>query len=249
MQFLWWGIGAQKAMNERLEGRGVGLVGGLGVGATIFYYRELVKAHAVIGYTPNLVIIHADVDRVLKYAAAREIIPMAEYLAGLVRRLSAAGAEFAVLPSITPHLCASELEALSPIPLVNMVDEIVREVHVRGLKKVSLFGTRFTIESRLFGRLDELDVVPPRVEEIDVIHQIYLEIVNAGMGTERQYKELRGIAHTLCSRDGVEAIVLAGTELALLFDAGNTDFPHIDGARLNLNAIMRQVTMRPDRGQ
>jgi aspartate racemase len=229
-------------MNDLSEGRCLGLVGGLGVGATIHYYRELVKGHAAIGRTPNLVMVHADVDRVLAYAVRRDVLPMAEYLAGFVRRLSAAGAELAVLPSITPHLCAAELARLSPILLVNLVDEIVDEVRARGLKRVALLGTRFTIENRLFGRLDELDVVTPGADEIDSIHRNYMEIVSAGAGTERQYEQLRGIAHTLCDRDGAEAILLAGTELALLFDAGNTDFPHIDGARLHLDAIMRRLT-------
>src|SRR5208282_543685 len=105
-------------MNEQMQGHCVGLVGGLGVGATIYYYRELVKAHAAIGRALNLVMVHADVNRVLKYASAGEAVPMAEYLAGLVRRLAAAGAECAVLPAVTPHLCAVELAGLSPIPLV-----------------------------------------------------------------------------------------------------------------------------------
>jgi len=235
------GLG-EREMNDRLEARCLGLVGGLGVGATIYYYREIVKAHAAIGRAPKLVIVHADVERVLAYAAAREIVPMAEYLAGFVRQLCAAGAELAVLPSITPHLCASELAKLAPIPLVNIVEEIVGEVHASGLRRIALLGTRFTIESRLFGRLDDLDVVTPSAEEIDVIHQIYMGIVSAGVGTERQYEQLRGIAHTLRERDGAEAIILAGTELALLFNPGNTDFPHIDGARLHLDAIMSRMT-------
>ncbi len=46
------------------------MIGGLGVGATIYYYRELVKAHAARGCVPNLVIVHADVNRVLQYAAS-----------------------------------------------------------------------------------------------------------------------------------------------------------------------------------
>jgi aspartate racemase len=230
-------------MNDRLEGRCLGLVGGLGVGATIYYYRELVKAHAALGYTLNLVIVHADVDVVLKYAASREALLMAEYLAGPVGRLSAAGAEFAALPSITPHLCAAELGALSPIPLMNMVEEIVREIHARGLRRVALFGTRYTIETGLFGQLHGIDVVVQEPEMIDVIHGTYLEIVNAGAGTEQQHEMLRRIAHALCAREGAEAIVLAGTELALLFNEDNTDFPYIDGARLHLDAIMRRVMM------
>ena len=224
------------------------MVGGLGVGATVYYYRELVKAHATRGFVPNLLIVHADVNRVLQYAAAGDIAQMADYLLVLIRRLEAAGAKVAAIPSITPHLCEPELIPRSPVPLVSLVDEIVGEVRRRELRRVALFGTRFTIETGLFGRLNAVDVVAPTTAEIEFVHLTYLQIVNAGSGTEEQYQGLRRVAHTLLEREKVEAIILAGTELSLIFNEGNLDFPHIDGSRLHLDAIMRQLTT-PDRGQ
>jgi aspartate racemase len=170
---------------------------------------------------------------------------MAEYLLQLIERLSAAGAEIIAIPSVTPHLYAPELMKRSPIPLVSLVDEIVREVGHRRLKRVALFGTRFTMETELFGRLKDVDVVAPKPAEVDFIHQTYLELVNAGIGTEQQYRGLHQLAHTLIERDGIEAIILAGTELSLVFNRANTDFPHIDGARLHLEAIMEQLTGNP----
>jgi aspartate racemase len=225
--------------------RCLGLIGGLGVGATIYYYQESVKAHLERGQVANLLILHADVNRVLQYAAAGDISGMAEYLLQLIRRLSAAGAEIIAIPSVTPHLCAPELMKRSPIPLVSLVDEIIREVDDRGLKRIALFGTRFTMETKLFGRLKGVDVVAPKPAEIDFIHQTYLELVNVGSGTEQQYRGLHQLAHTLIERDGIEAVILAGTELALVFNRENTDFPHIDGARLHLEAIMEQLTGNP----
>lgn len=40
----------------------VGIVGGLGVGATVHYYENIAKACKVRGVVPDLAIIHADVD-------------------------------------------------------------------------------------------------------------------------------------------------------------------------------------------
>jgi aspartate racemase len=224
------------------------LIGGLGVGATIYYYRELVKAHATRGCVPNLVIVHADLNRVLQYAATGDIAQMADYFLVLIRRLVAAGANVAAIPAITPHLCEPELNPRSPIPLVSLVDEIVDEVRHRKLRRVALMGTRFTVETELFGRLKAVDVVTPTTAEVEFIHQAYLQIVNAGSGGEEQYQGLRRVAHTLIERECVEAIILAGSELSLIFNEGNLDFPHIDGSRLHLDAIMRQLTT-PDRGQ
>jgi aspartate racemase len=205
-------------VNERREGLCLGLIGGLGVGATVHYYQELVKAHAARASVPNIVILHADVNYVLKLAAAGEVARMAAYFSNVIRRLSGAGAQIAAIPAMTPHLCAPELIESSPIPLVSLVDEILREVASKGLKRVALFGTRFTIETGMFGQFSGLDVITPKGDEIDFIHGTYLQIVAAGCGTDQQYQGLRQVAHTLIERDGVEAIVLAGTELSLIFN-------------------------------
>jgi aspartate racemase len=228
-------------MEEQSNRRCLGLIGGLGVGATIHYYQELVKLHGARGCVPNLLIVHADVDRVLRDAAAGDSHALAEYLAEPILRLSKAGARIAAIPSVTPHLCLDELVALSPIPLVSLPGAILGEIQRRNLKRVALFGTRFTMETEVFGQLPGVEIVPATVEETDFIHRAYVQIVNAGRSTEEHFQGLRRIAHALCEREQVEAIVLAGTELSLVFNQANADFPHIDGASAHLAAIMRRL--------
>jgi aspartate racemase len=227
--------------NGPASGRCLGLVGGLGVGATMHYYRELVKEHTARGQVANLLMIHADVNLVLKDAAAGNTLHLAEYLAELILRLSRAGAEVAAIPAVTPHICIDELMRISPIPLVSLPLEILREIQVRQFKRVSLFGTRMTMETKIFGQLPGVEVVVPRPDEVQLIQNAYMHLVNTGSGTEEHYQALRHIAHTICERDNVEAIILGGTELSLLFNQGNTDFPHVDGARLHVDALMRDL--------
>jgi aspartate racemase len=97
------------------------------------------------------------------------------------------------------------------------------------------------METGMFGLLPGIDIVPPKPAEISVIHDAYVQIVNAGSGTEELYHRLRKIAHTICDREKADAIVLGGTELSLLFNETNTDFPHIDGARVHVEAIMHEL--------
>jgi hypothetical protein len=68
-----------------------GLVAGLGMGAGISYYRSLVKAHLIRGLSPNILMVHADVRRVMAHAAARENRELAAYLTGLLEQLSRDG--------------------------------------------------------------------------------------------------------------------------------------------------------------
>ena len=153
------------------EGRCLGLIGGLGPGATVHYYRELVAAHEKQARIPRLLIAHADVQRVYAAVTAKDFDGLAHYLAGLVTQLAAGGAEITAIVAATPHICADQLIALSPLPLVNMLTEVANAVRARGLKRVALLGTRFTIETRLFGCLEDIDVVVPQPDEIDRIHR------------------------------------------------------------------------------
>jgi aspartate racemase len=218
----------------------LGLIGGLGVGATVHYYQELTKAHEARGTPARLMIAHADMERVLAAAAQGDRTGMAEYLAGLVRRLADAGAQYAAVSAVTPHMCAAELAERSPIPLVNLVEETLREIRRRGFGRVALFGSRFTVHSRMFDQLEGVEVVMPRPEEIEAIHKAYFQIVQAGAGSKAPFDTLHWLAHELMER-GAEAIVFGGTELALLFNEDNTDFPHVDCARVHVEAMMRKV--------
>ena len=220
--------------------RCIGLLGGLGVGAAMHYYRKLAEAHDRERRTLDLVMVHAEASRIFEYAAADDREGMARYLAAFIDRLNAAGAEFAVIPAVTPHFCIRELLAISPLPVLNLFDPLTRELAARSLKRVSLFGTRFVIESALFGMADGVEVIQPRQEEVEYIHRTYVEIVQKGAGTEEQYKSLTDLALTLCKRDGAEAIVLAGTDLALLFNEKNIEFPYVDCAALHIAAILQR---------
>ncbi|HME10511.1 MAG TPA: aspartate/glutamate racemase family protein [Bryobacteraceae bacterium] len=219
--------------------RCLGIIGGLGVGATVHYYQELIKLHE--GYLP-LLMIHADMERVLRHAQAGEKMRLAEYLAELISQLREGGAAVAAVTAITPHLCIRELLQLSPLPVVNALESIGEEIRARKFHRVALFGTRFTVHSRLFDMLDGVEIVTPRPDEIEYIHETYFGLASSGRGSEAAHRGLTELARRLCERDGVEAIVLAGTDLSVIFNETNTNFPYIDCAQVHIRAILRAVS-------
>jgi aspartate racemase len=212
-----------------------GLIGGLGVGAAIHYYRELAKSREAL----NLVMVHAFMARMVRWAEAGDAVSMARYLAGLIERLRAAGATFAAIPAVTPHLCISELLPISPLPLVNLLEVVNHAVQSSGFRRVALFGTRVTVDSAMFGALSGVEVIRPRPDEIDYIHQRYFRLASTGVGGDSEREGLSHLAETLMRRDGIDAILLAGTDLALIFNESNIPFPHVDCARVHINAILQ----------
>jgi aspartate racemase len=205
----------------------LGLIGGLGPLATIHYYRELARAEA-----GEMLIVHADMDRVVGHVRRGDRSGLATYFAGLIERLARGGAELAAISAVTPHICIRELEKISALPLVNIIEETAAEIQARGYRRVALFGTRYTVESRMFGMLQGVEVIVPN--QVEAINDAYMHTV-AG-GTEGR-ATLSKIAREL----PVDAIVLAGTDLALIFDESNTDFPHVDCAKTHIQAIARRL--------
>src|SRR5208337_3210295 len=183
------------------KSRCLGLIGGVGVGATIHYYEKLAAGCESQGRTLDMVMAHAETPRVLQAARADDRSGLAEYLNGYIRRLQAAGAEFAAIPSVTTHFCVRELSAISPLPVLDVFNPLSAELVARAVQRVALFGTRFAIESELFGQVDQVEFILPKPD----------------------------------------AIVLAGTDLVVLFNSGNTDFPSIDCADLHIRAILNHI--------
>ena len=219
-----------------------GLVGGLGVGATVLYYEGIAAACAATNVVPRMTMAHANAPTALAHVQAGRIEDLAAYLAGFGGELAAAGACFFAIPAITPHICLADLKRRVPLPIVDILEVTAERLRERGLARVALFGTKYTIDRELFGALEGFDIVRPGDDEVEEIHRIYLGLATQGRISAGDEAKLRDLAHILCRRDRVEAIVLAGTDLNLVFNEANAGFPAVDCAAAHIDAIVAQMS-------
>src|SRR5262249_1322771 len=165
---------------------------------------------------------------------------LANYLASFIARLAQAGAKTAVLPAVTPHICIKELTPLLPIPLINIVEVLAAELRRRKTARIALMGSVFTVRGSLWGQLTDVEIVKPQPDEVAFIGQAYQRILD-GKTTPGDADTLRRIARDLQARDGVELVLLAGTDLAVMFDEASPGFPCLDVARLHIDAIVERL--------
>ena len=114
----------------------IGLIGGIGPAATEYYYRGLIERHERSGKPLELTIVHAKLRDLALNLATGDKREQAAIFVRLVQRLAAAGANAAAVTSIVGHFCVDELEALSPLPIINAIPEIDRAVRQRNLQKL-----------------------------------------------------------------------------------------------------------------
>lgn len=218
-----------------------GLIGGLGPPSTVHYYRALLDAHAARGVPARLFMAHADMQHALGFVAAGDRMGLANYLASLIQALARTGATFAAVSAVTPHLCMPEVRELSPLPLVDIVDVLIQRLRERRISRVVLLGTRFTMESRLFGRLEDMDVVDLAPPDVGEVHRIYLSIASDGRASPDDTAYLKELCRKLHENVGVQAIVIAGTELSLVLREGEETFPLVDCAKAHIEAITERA--------
>jgi len=156
----------------------VGIVGGLGPESTIDYYRRILEAwkRDDPSSSPSIIIDSLDVDRGLRLVE-HDRPALIEYLAASLRRLSAAGADFAAMAANTPHVVFDDLVARSPISMVSIVEACAEEARRRDLRRVGLLGTRFTMEGSFYPTVFArrgIAVVSPNDEERAWIHDLYI---------------------------------------------------------------------------
>lgn len=228
--------------------RTAGMIGGLGPESTIDYYRSILaryRARNPDGGYPHVLINSLDVDKGIAMLDAGRLDDLADYLAAGVETLARAGADFGFMAANTPHLVFDEVQRRSAIPLLSIVRATAEHASTLGLKNVGLLGTGFTMRASFYP--DEfqragITLARPKESERDFIHKKYIgELLKNQFLPETRMEILR-IARRMKADDGVQAIVLAGTELPLLLrDSGVTDIDFLDTTVIHVAAVVDEL--------
>jgi len=219
----------------------IGLIGGIGPAATDFYYRGLIDRHAAAGVPLEVTICHADVREMSRNLMAGNPGRQAEIFARLVERMKAAGAKAAAITSMGGHFCVRELVAISPLPILNAIPAVDAALARRKLKRVGIIGTRTVMETRLYGGIPSVEVVPTLGEDLDRVHANYVEMATIGHVNDAQRQVFFEAGRRLIER-GAEAIMLGGTDLFLAFVGHEPGFPVIDCADIHVDALYATST-------
>lgn len=205
--------------------RTLGIVGGIGPESTIDYYRRIIAAYRAArpdGSYPKILINSIDMSRLLALAGANNLSAMADHLSQEVSVLARAGATVALFASNTPHLVFDAVQKQSEIPLLSIVEATCSAAKASGLRRVGLLGTKFTMQSGFYGKVfgaQGISVVPPQPEEQEFVHERYVGELVEGVFRPETREKILSIIEAMASRERLDAVALAGTELPLLLRA------------------------------
>jgi aspartate racemase len=225
----------------------IGIIGGIGPESTIEYYRSIVASYGERmrdGSYPSIIINSIDLKKVLDLVSANELAELTQYLVNEIQRLARAGAECGLVAANTPHIVFHEVRRRSPIQLISIVEATCEAAKTLGLKKLGLFGARFTMQGRFYPDVfakEGIALALPDERDQAYIHHIYLNELVKGIIRPETREQLLTIADRLKESHGIQALILGGTELSLILREPTVrDIPVLDTTKTHAKAIVAE---------
>lgn len=225
----------------------LGLIGGTGPESTIAYYRGIVygvQEKCGRALFPHLSMESLSVFEVLSFCERKDYDGLTAYLLEGIQNLAAAGAQFAALTGITPHIVFDAVSNASPIPLVSMVDTARDYAVKHAYGKIGLLGTLPTMNGTFFQKpfaACGIAVVTPHEEEKQAIGEKIETELEYGSVLPETRRMFRDIAQRMIREEQVQAIVLGCTELPLVFREIALPVPYLDVMQVHMEALIARI--------
>jgi aspartate racemase len=223
----------------------IGMIGGMSWESSIEYYRltnEGVKAALGGLHSAKSVMVSVDFAEIEQMQHEGRWEDATQAMISAARQVQAGGADFLIICTNTMHKMADSVQNSIQIPLLHIADATAEVIKARGLRKIGLLGTRFTMEQDFYrGRLVDLhglDVIIPEEADRAVVHRvIYEELVLGKILPESKAEYQRIIAKL--EAQGAEGIILGCTEIGLLVKDEDSRVPLFDTTLIHAEAAVK----------
>ncbi len=135
-----------------------------------------------------------------------------------IKKLVKIGVEFAIIPDNTIHRAFEYFESQSPIPLLHIGNEVLKQAELSNYKSLGVLGTKYLMEGPVYSKLmheKEINYIIPSKADRDVINAIIFDELTSGICTEKS-KVYSSIVINKLKDSGCDAVILGCTELPLL---------------------------------
>lgn len=221
----------------------LGLIGGFSWVSTVEYYKFINQGvNEKLGGLefPECIIYSFNYGDIKKYNNTDNWEMTFQLVLKACNNLKKSGITGIVLCANTMHRIADRLEEETGLPVIHIATATATEIRKKGLKKVGLLGTKFTMELDFFtSKLHdkEIEVIVPNEEDREFLHYtIYDELGKGIFKKDTKQRYLRIIADLI--NNGAEGIVLGCTELPLIIQELDVLVPIFDTTLLHSNAAI-----------
>ena len=225
----------------------IGLIGGMSWESSAVYYKLLNERVAKMlggSHSCECIMDSVDFDHIERLQHDGKWEELCNIMRDKAMRLEKAGAEIILLCTNTMHVCESVITQDLKVPFLHISDATGEAIVSRGLNRVGLMGTRFTMEKDFYSRILKekygVEVIVPKAEDRDLIHNcIYKELVR-GQFLPSSRKEFQRIIADLQKR-GAQGVILGCTEIPMLIQQKDSEIPVFDTTSLHVDAALKKA--------
>lgn len=221
----------------------IGLVGGMSWESSIEYYRMLntgVEERLGGLHSAKCVMSSVEFAELTELQQADRWDDVAALLAEAAQGVERAGADLLLMCTTAFHKVADAVEAAVDIPFVHLADVVAEAAKAKGLTKIGLVGTRFTMERDFFAdRIAShgLEVVVPAAEHHDTVDRIIYDELVHGKVLDSSRRTIVGLIEELWDA-GAGGLILGCTELELLVHQADSELPVFPSTTLHVEAAL-----------
>src|SRR5262245_29634875 len=228
----------------------LGIIGGLGPESTLDYYQRIIARYrdrTGDGHYPEFVIVSVDLRKGLDFMDANNLGGMGDFLLEAIAKLARAGADFGIISANTPHIVFDEVALKSPIPLISIVEATCAAAKAEKLKRLALFGTRYTMQATFYPKVfarDGIELFVPDPHDQNYIHNKYMNELVPGKFLAETRAGLLAIVDRMQATRDIEGVILAGTELPLILrDPVHNGIPFLDTTKIHVEAAVTHMLL------
>jgi aspartate racemase len=227
----------------------IGLLGGMSWESTAVNYRKMNEAvRQQLGdlHSARILLHSVDFQAIERCQREGDWQGAATMLADAAKGLKAGGADFLVIATNTMHKVYAEIEAASGLEVLHIADPTGEALVKKGVQRVLLLGTRFTMEQEFYkNRIEQnfgLKVVVPTAPDRELVHKIIYEELCLGVTSAQSTAVYCAIIEKNKS-EGAEAVILGCTEIAMIINQGNSALPVFDTTALHVEAAVNRALL------
>lgn len=216
----------------------LGILGGMSPESTVSYYVNINRAlNQALGGNSSAKILMSSVnfEEIAQYQKQGNWQKAGEILSEQAQLLEQAGADGILLATNTMHKVANQITDNISVPFLHILDCIADSIQAKGLSKVALLGTQFTMSDNFYrdGLITRgiTPIVPDEITQKE-IHRIIFDELCLGQ-IEQNSKDFYLKTIEDLAVLGAEGVILGCTEIGLLIQQNDCQLPFFDTAELH----------------
>lgn len=209
-----------------MKNKTVGVIGGLGPMATVYFFDMVVRltdAKVDQDHVDMIITNRATTPDRTAYIIGESKNSPVDVLIKDCKRLEQCGSDFIVITCNTAHYFYKEISESINIPVVNIIEETIKQAKANGQKKLGILATTGNIKTKLYQNMcEKYDIEYLTLDDAkqsDIMDIIYNDIKSGKSADMNKFNKLVDYLKS----NGCDGVILGCTELSILKNDNNLD--------------------------